>query len=99
MPPKKGNLKRSATVTSAQIHDEATLSGDKDLGSSREVEGKKEKLRQQPLHLTLEQQDDIVLWFIEHELLYDKRHANYKLTEKKDRSLERKKADELCDGD
>ena len=87
MPPKKRNLKRSATVTRAQIH-EVTLSGDKDLGlscppSAREVAGKKEKLSQQPLHLTLEQQDDIVLWFIEHELLYDKGHANYKLTEKK----------------
>ena len=85
--------------------DEADLSGDKDLGSScppsaREVAGKKEKPRQQPLNLTLEQQDDVVTWFIEHELLYDKGHADYKLTEKKS-ALWKEKADELsvCDGE
>lgn len=57
------------------------------------------KTRLQPLYLTSIQQDDVVSWFREHEYLYDKGNADYKLTERKN-ALWKEKAEELgvCDG-
>uniref|UniRef100_A0A8W8IL95 MADF domain-containing protein n=1 Tax=Magallana gigas TaxID=29159 RepID=A0A8W8IL95_MAGGI len=57
------------------------------------------KTRLQPLYLTSIQQDYLVSWFQEHEYLYDKGNAGYKLTERKN-ALWKEKAEELgvCDG-
>lgn len=52
------------------------------------------KTRLQPLYLTSIQQDDVVSWFQEHEYLYDKGNADYKLTERKN-ALWKEKAEEL----
>ena len=49
----------------------------------KKVKGQSKKERQQPLHLNNDQQDSVIQWFQGNELLYDKGHCDYKLTEKK----------------
>lgn len=104
MPPKKISCKRVIAKSKNQAVDETCITqASEDAPENHTTSGTRlasKKTRLQPLYLTSIQQDDVVSWFQEHEYLYDKGNADYKLTERKN-ALWKEKAEELgvCDGE
>lgn len=98
MPLKKRSCKRVIAKSKIQAVDETCITQasedapENNTSSDTGVASKKTRL--QPLYLTSIQQDDVVSWFQEHEYLYDKGNADYKLTERKN-ALWKEKAEEL----